>query len=345
MTNAPCPIIFVVEQPLVALDMKMKISQALLQQIILDLGLNAPFVKGRTLPVKNCWHFSTDGNAVDTMFYNDDFIDGMNRVYVTLKGYRVIILAFSLMDTHVHFILYGEFEECNRFVHDYVRRTSWYIAKKHGENHKFENVPIRHQFIDTDYYLKIAICYTVKNAPVAGIPHNALDYPWSSSPLYFKRPGLWCSPRWLEEDSVAIQNASQMGLNLCRATLRTRKYASREDVRMMDGLVFPGEYVDYEIVERLFKTCKSFNYFLCRTKEEDVDARGGDISHLSIPMQEMRQHKNEICKELFDTESIKGLNTQQRIRLARTMRQRYNSSLKQIIRLSGLVYDEVKDKI
>ena len=323
----------------------MKISQELLRQIVSDLGLNVSFVKGQDIPVKNCWHFSTDGNAVDTMYYDGDFIDGMNRVYVTLKGYRVIILAFSLMDTHVHFILYGEFEECNRFVHDYVRRTSWYMAVKYGEKHKFEDVPIRHQAIDSDYYLKIAICYTVKNAPVAGISHNALDYPWSSGPLYFKRPGLWCSPKWIEEDDSLTDNVSQMSLNLRRKTLRTRKKASPDDARMIDGLVFPGEYVAYELVERLFKTCKSFNYFLCRTKEEDVDARGGIISHLSIPMQEMRQHKNEICRELFGTTSIKGLNMQQRIRLARTLRQRYNSSLKQIIRLSGLVYEEVKDLI
>ena len=62
-------------------------------------------------------------------------------------------------------------------------------------------------------------------------------------------------------------------------------------------------------------------------------------------MQEMRQHKNELCKELYGANSIKGLNTQQRLRLARTMRSRYNSSIKQIIRLCGLVYDEAKDKL
>lgn len=347
MTNGSGVIIFVFEQPTVAADMKMKISQTLLRQIILDLGLNVPFVKGQNIPIRNCWHFSTDGNAVDVMFYEDDFIDGMNRVYVTVKGYRVIILAFSLMDTHVHFVLYGEFDECNRFVHDYVRRTSWYLSVKHNEHHKFENVPIHHQQVDTDFYLKIVICYTVKNAPVAGIPHNALDYPWSSGPLYFKKKDLWCSPMWTEEEATADETVTvaDMGLNIRRKTLKTRKHASPDKVRMMGNLVFPGEYVAYELVETLFKTCKSFNYFLCRTKEEDVDARGGSISHLSIPMQEMRQHKNEICQELFGTASIKGLNTQQRIRLARTMRSRYNSSLKQIIRLSGLVYDEVKDII
>ena len=112
---------------------------------------------------------------------------------------------------------------------------------------------------------------------------------------------------------------------------------------MMGALLFPGEYVAYEIVERIFKTCKSFNFFLCTTKEEDIDARGGVISLLSIPMQEMRQHKNEVCHELFGTKSVKWLSTQQRLRLARTLRSRYNSSLKQIIRLCGLVYDEVKD--
>lgn len=317
----------------------MKISMELLGQIVSDLGLDTPFVKGKTMPVKNCWHFSTDGNAVDIMFYDeDDFINGMNRVYVTLKAYQVIILAFSLMDTHLHFILYGSFDECNRFMHDYVRRTSWYISVKHGESHKLESVPIHHQVVDNDLYLKRVICYTVKNAPVAGIPFNALDYPWSSAPLYFKRPNLWCSPRWMEQ-----QEESALGLNECRETLKTRKHASSGNVRMMGALLFPGEYVAYEIVERIFKTCKSFNFFLCTTKEEDIDARGGVISLLSIPMQEMRQHKNEVCHELFGTKSVKRLSTQQRLRLARTLRSRYNSSLKQIIRLCGLVYDEVKD--
>ena len=48
--------------------MKMKLDRKLLAQIESDLGLNVPFVKGQKIKVKNCWHFSTDGNAVDAMF-------------------------------------------------------------------------------------------------------------------------------------------------------------------------------------------------------------------------------------------------------------------------------------
>ena len=109
-------------------------------------------------------------------------------------------------------------------------------------------------------------------------------------------------------------------------------------------MVFPGEYVAWELVERIYKTCRSFSYFFCITKEEDIESRGGILSQLSLPMQEMRQHKNEVCKNMFGVSSIKKLSIQQRIRLAKTLRVRYNSSLKQIIRLCGLVYDEVKDR-
>ena len=322
--------------------MKMKIDQTLLRQIISDLGLNLAFVKGQDIRVRNCWHFSTDGNAVDMLFYDElDFIAGMNRIYVTVKGYRVIILAFSLMDTHIHFILYGSFDECNRFMHEYIRRTSLHIALRHGDRNKLAEVPLNHQPVDTDFYLKIVICYTVKNAPVGGLPFLGLDYPWSSGPLYFKHSSYWSSPLWTGQAKVGQVFLSSKHSHQQREKLHTREVPA-EPVTMMGDLVFPGEYVAYELVERIFKTCKSFTYFLSITKEDDVDARGGQLSRLSVPMQEMRQHKNELCLELFGAKTVKSLSVQQRVKLARTLKARYNSSLKQIARLCGLVYDEVK---
>ena len=87
-------------------------------EISADLGLDRPRIKGQTVSVNNCWHFYTAGESVDAMFYdNDDFRNGMNRVYSTALKYDILILAFVLMDTHVHFVLYGGFGECNAFLH------------------------------------------------------------------------------------------------------------------------------------------------------------------------------------------------------------------------------------
>ena len=319
----------------------MKVKEKLLRQIVSDLGLDRPFLKGQDIPIKNCWHFSTDGNAVDFMFYDEeDFINGMNRIFVLLQKYDIVILAFILMDTHIHFILWGTLEDCNKFVHEYVRQTSRHISITHGDRKKLGNVPVHYQTIDTDYYLKTALCYVIKNAPVGGLPYNALDYPWSSGPLYFRHKDQWSSPSWLSE--LDAGNDSTMGVHEKRYVLHTRSQMA-DGVKMIGPLVFPGEYVAFELVERVFKTCKGFNYFMCCSKESDVDSRGGAISRLSIPMQEMRQHKNEVCWELFGTSSVKGLDTRQRIRLAKALKSRYDSSVKQITRLTGLIYDEVKD--
>lgn len=318
----------------------MTMDDRLRERLISDLGLNAPFFRGQARPVRNCWHFSTDGNAVDAMFYDEtDYRDGMNRIYIISRKYNIVILAFSLMDTHIHFILYGDFEACRRFVHEFVHRTSQHIAITHGLRKKLDKVPVHWQEIDTEDYLKTAICYVVKNAPVAGKPYTASDYPWSSGPLYFRRAGTWCSPAWMFASS---ETTSDYTVRHKRKVFHT-KTPGNAVVKMVDGIVFPGEYVDYGIVEHLFKTHKAYHYFFCRSREDDIEARGGSISLLSIPMQEMRQNKNAMCRELFGHENSNRLNTQQRLRLAKALRKKYNSSKKQIIRLCGLVYDEAKN--
>lgn len=322
----------------------MKISQRLLEQIDSDLGLSLPFVKGRINHVRNCWHFCTDGGAVDVMFYDDsDFMDGMNRIFVTVQSYEVVILAFTLMDTHVHFILYGTLEECTRFMHEYLRRTSQYLTTEHHQSNKLADIPISRQAITDDVYLKTAICYTLKNAPVGGLMYTSLDYPWSSGPLYFRRQGVWCSPQWLCDQDVGHSTA-QLTVREQRRVLKSRRHANKQ-ARMIGELVFPGEYVACEVVERLFKSCRAFNFFLCSSREDDVESREETISHLTIPIQEMRQHRKELGKEMFGTESLAALDVTRRLRLARTLRSRYNSSAKQVARICGLVYEEVKDRL
>lgn len=316
----------------------MEYSDDFLKQISSDLGLNVPFVKGQAIPVNNCWHFTTMGSAVDAMFYDDaDFAAGMNRLYVLWETYDVAILAFALMDTHIHLVLYGEFETCNKFVHEYVRRTSMYISKRHNERKKLEYVPIHFQHIDTDVYLKTAICYTLKNAPVGGMRFTASDNPWSSGSLMFRSKGYWCSPNW-EFDNTLLGLSRQDRMELVKSHADNLK-----DVPLIDGIIFPGVYVAVEIAEALFRSPKGFNYYMCKSKESDMESIGESISYLSLPMWELRQHKNEICMEMFGTKDNRKLPTDKRVLLARVLRSRYNCSRKQIARLCGLIYDEVKD--
>ena len=324
----------------------MKISEELLRQIKSDLGLNAPFIKGQRIIVRNCWHFYTDGSAVDVMFYDiEDFKYGMNSVYIVLQKYGIIILAFVLMDNHIHFVLYGDFDACKRFMHDYVKRLSQRIGIRHGDRNKLDNINIGYQQVDTDEYLKTVICYVVKNPSAGGVPFMGWYYPWSSGPLYFVPDKSWTIPAWADgTQSNCFQDVGSLTVK-GRAKVLGTNLPVEDSIKMIDGMIFPGEYVAVDIVHRIFKTCKSYNYFMCRTREDDVDSRGGIISNLSIPIQELRQHRTEICKEMFGKNAMNTLTTQQRIALARAMRRKFNSSPKQIAKACGLIYDEVKNLI
>lgn len=317
----------------------MNLNYELSSQIEKDLGINVSFQRGISIPVKNCWHFSSNGNDSGPMFFDDnDFRHGMNRIYKLQKHYKVIPLAFTLMDTHVHFLLYGNFDDCNRFIHEYIRLTSMHNSQKYRTRKSMQNIGISHQVIDNDLYLKTVICYICKNAPAGGLAFNALDYPWSSAPLYFKNKVNWASPSWIEyrENSTL----SDLGIRGKRDFLETR-YTDNDNALLIDGIIFPGEYIAYEIVEKIFRSTKSFNYFMCRTREDDVDSKGGILSYLTMPIQELRQHKTELCMSMFGEKTVKNLDIQKRIKLARTLKSKYNSSSKQIARVCGLIYEEV----
>jgi len=324
----------------------MRISADLRSQMISDLGINLPFVKGQKIAVRKCWHFYSDGQTVDYLFTcREDFLYAMNLLYVLSNTFPgVVILAFCLMDTHIHFGLYGDFEQCNKFTHEFVRRLSMYIAQKYDEHNKLEKVDIKYQVVGDDFYLKTVICYIIKNAPQGGLQYNAWDYPWSSGPLYFRTSGNWCSPPMTEILSYDTNNPGRWTIR--RNQLKTRGNNSflnnvPEDVLMFDGLVFPGEYVAYDIVEQIFKSHKALNYFMCISKEEDVESQGGATSFLTIPLQELRQHKTDLCHKLFGVSNIKFLDTNKRLKLARALKSQYNCSLKQIARVCGLKYDEI----
>lgn len=307
-----------------------------------DLGLNIPFCRGQEIPINNCWHFSTDGNSVDILFLSDDdFRNAMNRIFIISRKYRILILAFCIMDTHIHFVLYGDLQECKSFIHEYVKLTSMDISRKYGESHKMKNAGISCQKIDTDIYLRTVICYVIKNPYVAGIAANPWDYQWSSGALYFRRRSVWTTPAFLSD---SLQTTDSMKIAEKKREFKTHS-TIEDDISLISGLINPVEYVEYELVEKIFKTVKSFNYFLFKTKDIDVESRDGFISRLSVPIQELKQHRDELCMEMFKENNPRRLDTSKRIELARALKFKYNSSPKQIIRLCGLVYDEVSKLI
>lgn len=303
-----------------------------------DLCLNQQFIKGHPLRVRNCWHFFSDGKAVDFMFKDkEDFLRGMNRIYVLQRQYDILILSFVLMDTHVHFVLYGSYEQCLKFIMEFIRLTSMYLSHKYEVRKKLLGLPVSHQHITDDRYLKSAICYVIKNPTVGGLPFNLFDYPWSSGSLYFRPSDAWthCDDRF-EDTSLSGRDEKRR--------LGSHKKAGGV-LRMSGNLIHPCEYIEVEIVQRLFRSTKGYQFYLAHAKDDEIEAHGGEASTLTIPLQELRQYKAELCRSIFHVESSRTLDTVKRLKLARMLKSRYNCSTPQIARVCGLRYQELKNLI
>lgn len=300
-----------------------------------DLAIGRPFISGQKNLVNNCWHFYTDGTSVE-LFFNDkeSFIFGMNLIYFLSKEYGITILAFVLMETHVHFIIYGNFVPADKFIHEYIREMSIHTRIRLGYKNPLKFCKTSYQKINDDQYLKKAICYVLRNPLVAGMPFSPLDYPWGSGALYFRNAESWCN----QQPPITL-------FKKIRREEYYRTYSTKrqipEGTQMIGLMIHPSEYVNIHLVEQIFRTHKSFYYHLGRAREDEIEAMGGTISNFTIPLREMRQNKRDTCMELFGTEDIRKLGTRERIRLARVLKSRYNSSPKQIARLCGLIYAEV----
>lgn len=133
------------------------------------------------------YHAFTRGLEKDLLFYGDaDFLYGMNIIprYLKLSGTR--LLAFCLMDNHVHFVLEGCRAACNQFIINYKRTVFSFLKKRRGRDVPETTVPGIVGIENTDRLLTV-IAYVLRNPVAAGINYLPQDYKWSSAPTYFRK--------------------------------------------------------------------------------------------------------------------------------------------------------------
>ena len=129
----------------------------------------------------------TRGLEKDLLFYGDaDFLYGMNIIprYLKLSGTR--LLAFCLMDNHMHFVLEGCRDACNQFIINYKRTVFSFLKKRRGRDVPETTVPGIVGIESTDRLLTV-IAYVLRNPVAAGFNYLPQDYKWSSASTCFRK--------------------------------------------------------------------------------------------------------------------------------------------------------------
>jgi REP element-mobilizing transposase RayT len=117
---------------------------------------------------------------------------------VHTKRMGIRLLAYCLMDNHVHLIV----ENCSGRLSDCLRRINglygfWYRKSTGGAGYVFQG-RFHSALIENDAYLLQAIIYVLNNPVRAKLMGRFDRYPWSSARYYFHEK----APSWLDTKFV-----------------------------------------------------------------------------------------------------------------------------------------------
>ena len=103
----------------------------------------------------------------------------------------------------------------------------------------------------------------------------------------------------------------------------------------------PSSFVDYKLVEQLFKNARQFTNKVFKNVEAQIETAKmlGEIP--IVPDEEMSALMWKYCKDKWDAPGLNKLNSAQRVDLAKYMKYTYHSSNSQISRITSLPISSV----
>lgn len=280
------------------------------------------------------WHVCTKGLTSGLIFRSrEDYVYGMNGVAVYSLKYQAVVLAFCLMDNHVHFILRGEEQVCREFIRQYKARlaTLTDVSKADACMKR----------IDSREYLMRAIAYVLRNPMSAGLGVLPTAYRWSSAGVYFNPEKVTAECARLR----GMQTVGEIGVRRLREMVCSRHRLPDDYVLAPDGMVCPECYVDWRSVEELFVRPSRLLYVMSRNDDMEMELTGDILRKVKYTDAELHGSVSGLCWEMFRCGAPESLPVEHRCRLAKELRKRYGLGPKQLSRLTGVSYDLLKELI
>ena len=273
------------------------------------------------------FHACTDGSALAWMFRDErDFVAGVNRIGICHLKTGVKVIAFVLMDNHVHFVLYASMLKCKEFITLYKQLTGIWIHVRYGLNDFLRHLPAEILLLDSEERLLNTIAYVDRNPVMAGYQFLATEYPWGSAKFMFKNVQSEGNDRSLSLISRREQ----------RRLLGTRFVLPDEWAIDDNGLVSPLYFMDMSQTESFFRTPARYSYFLSKKLEGAVEQDFEHSLKTFVPDAELRVIVKRMVEEEYGEKEISALDVRARLAIARKLRYSYAAGIKQIARMVHL---------
>lgn len=258
------------------------------------------------------------------IFENDD-----ERKYAILsmalaaEATKVIILAYALMTNHFHFIVKGD--NGKEFFMNFRDRMSKYLSR-HGRPGLLDDMVPGEKIITSlgQFYNELA--YVIRNPYVVSTEVNMFSYQWCSGFLYFNDLA----------EKIPFVSPDKLSYRELRKITKSRDTVLPSWIRISEGCVNPVCFVDYKLVERLFRNPQEYLSSCLKNVEAQVQVAISMNEKPVLTDDEMyRMIRNRMDKEYRATD-YKLLSAAQRTEVLKYMKYELAASNGQIARVLHL---------
>ena len=281
--------------------------------------------------MRKLWLITTEHLKAGLWFRDEeDYKVGMNFVAIQAHASRVVVLSFTLMSNHVHFVVKAESKkDAEAFIEGFKHRYSLYLRRKYGVKEFLRGNGVQIDFISPyDEDPEKAIAYVEMNCVAANICSHPSQYPWGTGCLFFDQR---------KPDGRPLGSFSKRA---CKRLLHTDVESLPDNWLIgADGYIPPQNYVDVEAVQAFFRTPQRMNWFLTNSSkakkrleaDDNLPAFRDQVILAAVP---------DLCQSLFGKRKFSQLTRDEQVEFVRQLHFRFSAHVNQIARVCGLTYEQ-----
>lgn len=288
----------------------------------------------------NFYHlFANGADASNFIASEQDFVYQFNLVGISAHNTKAKVVAFSIEETHPHFLLYGTDDQCLDFKEMYKRSSLRHISSTRGSSDGV-NLNLEMYLIEDESYLRNVAAYVIVQPTKDGKPVMFYDYLWGSGSMYFRdkqhRPIWICDPQKRARKISDLDKKSRLYLS--------GRHILPEDWLVYDNLILPINYVDVPMFESIFRTHNCFRVFTGSSNKQSthVMAQMSNVRGVELNDYEARELASQLALENYKTRDIRRLDVQSRLNIAFVLRQKYRISARQLAIVCRLPENEIR---
>ncbi|MCM1178540.1 MAG: transposase [Clostridium sp.] len=279
--------------------------------------------------VVHVFHVCTRGLESRMIFLDDkDYRQAVRIVAFSAFSARISVIAYCLMDNHVHVMLSAEDKESvNSFANNFKKEYSRYFSRRYSASKIFRGVDVSIKEMCDVPYMRNCIAYILRNPVEGGIVRDAGQYSWSSVNCYFQKG-----------QEISHRAIKSIGVKECKIKLGTHCNLKGSTLMVdTDYNIVPQSFVNNSFVENLFNNSQEF--FWNRISKVNYAQMEYDFAmdmNVRYNDYELLKSTSDFIHKNFGKTSITQLNLSEKSRLAGHMHRYYRAGASQIARLLGL---------